>query len=74
MLDITDSKEKCFALWASTCSILTDRTKEDCSAQCRFYKPQGCEDWVRRERRGQVWIIPPEEYAEFAEKVKKSGK
>lgn len=73
MIDITETNEKCFALWYDTCSILTDKTKEDCITQCPFYKPKGCEDWVRREVKERIWLIPPEEYAEYAEKVKKSG-
>ena len=74
MIDITESTDKCFAIWAGVCSILTDKIKDDCTPQCPFYKPQGCEDWVRRKVKEKVWLIPPEEYAEYAEEVKKNGK
>lgn len=63
MVDITNhDNEKCFALWSGGCSILTSKTKEDCTVSCPFYKPSGCEDWIRREDDGKIWMIPPEEY------------
>lgn len=62
MVEISDCEERCFALWAGGCSILTSKTKEDCTARCPFYKPQGCEDWIRREDKDEIWLIPPEEY------------
>lgn len=74
MINITDCEDKCFALWSGYCSILTDKIKDDCTPQCPFYKPQGCEDWIRRERHGQIWLITPEEYATYAEKVNPNGK
>lgn len=65
MVEITNCKEPCFAKMDTGCKILTT----DCTGRCDFYKPKGCEDWVRRERDGEVWLIPPEEYgAEPAEK------
>ena len=62
MLDITDSKEKCFAKWQGGCSIRVDYHPQICFPKCPFYKPQGCEDWVRREVRKKIWLIPPDEY------------
>ena len=74
MIEITDSTERCFALWFGRCSIRTDNTQDDCTPRCPFYKPQGCEDWIRREVNETIWLIPPEEYAKYAEQVKASGK
>ena len=40
----------------------------DCDkANCKWYKPKDCEDWIRSERGDEIWLIPPEEY--FAEPV-----
>jgi len=38
--------------------------------KCPFYKPKGCEDWIRVERDGQVWLVPPEEYYNREERKK----
>ena len=67
MVEITNIKEKCFARLHEGCSVLCELEPE-CSTACPFYKPAGCEDWVRREKGGQIWLIPPEEYATRAEK------
>lgn len=60
MLNITEAKEPCFAQLKMGCKILTT----DCEgkAECPFYKPKGCEDWIRIEHNGQVWVVTPEEY------------
>lgn len=31
-------------------------------AGCPFYKPAGCEDWIKVEHNGEAWILTPEEY------------
>lgn len=59
MIDITETTDRCYALTAlNTCKLLT---VQDCR-QCNFYKPAGCEDWVRLEQDGKVILLPPEEY------------
>ena len=60
MVEISKCKEKCFALTDAGCKILT--TKCEGKERCKWYKPKGCEDWVRSERGDEVWLIPPEEY------------
>lgn len=72
MVNITNSKEKCFAYRKTsrktTCTALA-KMQKNCSNKCRFFKPSGCEDWVRREVGNEIWLIPPEEYyAEHAER------
>jgi hypothetical protein len=62
-IKITDQVTLCFAKATKGCRIL-HHTKV-CPKKCVFYKPKGCRDWVRVERDGEVWVIPPEEY--FAE-------
>lgn len=65
MLDITtDRKYKCFAYVGGGCTILTKCKCKD----CRFYKPADCEDWVKVEEKGRVYIMPPEEYDERRKK------
>lgn len=61
MVEITTLEEKCFAELKSGCGVLS-RSDYKCSPQCPFYKPTGCEDWIRREKDGQIWLIPPEEH------------
>lgn len=58
MVEISKCTEPCFAQMRSGCKILTI----NCEGRCKFYKPKGCEDWIRSERNGEVWLIPPEEY------------
>lgn len=60
MVEITNVKERCFAEIQGGCSVLQGEIK--CGVQCKFYKPKGCEDWVRREKDDEIWLIPPEEY------------
>lgn len=60
MVEITNVKDKCFAELLGGCSALQGEI--NCGVQCKFYKPKGCEDWVRREKDGEIWLIPPEEY------------
>jgi len=58
MIQVTEQLDRCFAQLNGKCLILI---RKQC-AGCRFYKPAGCEDWVRAERNGKVLLIPPEEY------------
>ncbi len=44
------------------CGLLTRYGKECGSADCPFYKPKGCKDWIRVEDEDGIIIIPPEEY------------
>lgn len=44
------------------CGLLTRYGKECGSAECPFYKPRGCKDWIRVEDEDGIIIIPPEEY------------
>ena len=68
MLDITtDRKYKCFAYVGGGCTILT---KCNCN-NCRFYKPIDCEDWIKIEQDGRVYIMPPEEYDEINKRKEK---
>lgn len=63
MVDITNCKESCFALlFNGECAILK---KQECGAQCKFYKPVDCRDWIVVERKGRRWLLPPEEYYEM---------
>lgn len=61
MVEITSIDEKCFAELKSGCGVLS-RTDYKCTPRCPFYKPKGCEDWIRREINNHIWIVPPEEY------------
>lgn len=70
MVEITNVKERCFALLHTGCAILCE-IEPECSTECPFYKPQGCEDWIRREKGDEIWLIPPEEYAMPVAKKKK---
>lgn len=68
MINLKDIEEKCFAYYRGECLILTIK-EEDCSKNCPFYKPTGCEDWIKKEEGGEIWLIPSEEYyARVAEK------
>ena len=58
MIDITERKEKCFALIQRRCTILQ---ATECD-NCKFYKPKGCEDWVRIDKSDRILLAEPEEY------------
>ena len=62
MIEISKCKDPCFASMHSGCKVLT--TECEGKDKCVFYKPEGCEDWMRVERNGKVWLVPPEEYYE----------
>lgn len=64
MIEISKTKDQCFALGYMGCSVLCE-ARPKCTPQCPFYKPVGCEDWIRREVSGEIWLIPPEEYARY---------
>ena len=59
MVEITGVTDKCFADLYGGCAILTDNSR--CGYRCPFYKPIGCEDWVRLETKNEIFLIPPEE-------------
>lgn len=59
MVEIAVVNDKCFALTERGCVCLDDDSQ--CGKCCPFYKPAGCEDWVKVEIDGEVWLIPPEE-------------
>lgn len=61
-IDLTTTKEVCFALaYDGDCRVLIVPHRKCCSADCPFYKPKGCADWIRIEDRQGINLIPPEE-------------
>lgn len=68
MIDITEQRQKCFAyIDGGACDVL----KETQCHGCKFYKPADCEDWIRQEIDGRVYITPPEEYEELYKRKEK---
>ena len=66
MIDITNQEQKCFANNKGYCLVYGTR---NCYPRCAFYKPEDCEDWVRREEGDKVYLIEPEEYEEMRRKL-----
>lgn len=62
MVEISKCKDRCFAELHTGCKILT--TECEGKDNCPFYKPVDCESWIRKEVKGKVYIMPPEEYYE----------
>ena len=62
MIDITDYTEKCFADGLGECRVLSETITTECNATCPFYKPKGCNDWVRIDTKTSVYLLTPEEY------------
>lgn len=58
MINIKDCTDKCFGLVLDNCTCLIETKCEGCI----FYKPRGCEDWVRVEEDGETYLYTPEEY------------
>lgn len=64
MIELSVINDKCFAELPRACSALSV-TEPHCDYRCAFYKPAGCEDWIRRETESGSYLIPPEEYEEY---------
>lgn len=62
MVKLKNVRDKCFADTHGGCKALNCECEG--KDKCPFYKPEGCEDWIRIEQYGEVWLIPPEEYYE----------
>lgn len=60
MIKLDTIRTKCFAITDSGCRATSCAC--DGRESCPFYKPEGCEDWIRIEYNGEVWLVPPEEY------------
>ena len=58
MIDITNREDRCFAMALKQCTILTETN----CADCRFYKPIHCEDWIRLDLHDRIVLVEPEEY------------
>lgn len=58
MINIEDCTEKCYAMVFGVCTVLKDT---DCDG-CRFYKPEGCENWVKVKTFDGAYLYTPEEY------------
>lgn len=68
MIDITnDRRHKCFAYVGGGCTVLIHTNCVD----CKFYKPEGCDDWIKIEEDGRVYIMSPEEYDELNRRKEK---
>lgn len=60
----------CWAKLRGACSAMRKLEDKVCGThECPYYKPKGCEDWIRVEDKQGINLIPPEEYYE-ARKVK----
>jgi len=65
---VTDADGECFALtpqydFGNRCKAMAEGKESDkCGTyECPFYKPYGCEDWVRIEKDGEIIMYTPEE-------------
>lgn len=57
-----ESDGKCFAKMIGGCAIYGEECGNKCGTYlCKWYKPQGCKDWVRLDDRYTVRLYPPEE-------------
>lgn len=59
-----ESDGKCFANMRDGCAVMGSKAPmTGCNSyRCPFYKPSGCEDWMRIEKSASISLIPPEEY------------
>ncbi len=67
-MDNMKDKHKCFAFrniaGIITCEALRYIVPECGTPQCPFYKPVGCDDWIRIDDEDGHNLIPPEDYYE----------
>lgn len=59
---LPETGDRCWALLAEGCSVLTKISKGCGSCACPFYKPMDCGDWIRVEDEEGISIVPQEEY------------
>ena len=65
-VDLMRIDEKCFGeSFKGLCRILTVKSDVCRTYKCPFYKPEGCEKWVRVEDSQGVNLVPPEEYENY---------
>lgn len=58
-----DTDGACFGIEPNgACGVLENKHPRCGTYGCMYYKPLGCEDWVRLDKSGVVEMIPPEEY------------
>lgn len=64
---VRDTDGDCFAKCEkreqpNECVALQERLVTECGTYgCPFYKPLGCEDWIRLEEDGEIHLYAPEE-------------
>ena len=57
-----ESDGKCFAKVGNGCAIYGEKCSNKCGTYlCKWYKPDGCKDWVRLDGRYSVKLYPPED-------------
>jgi hypothetical protein len=62
-IDLSYTDDPCFGLLMGRyCGILRKKEEACGTAKCPFYKPVGCEDWVRVEDGQGKNLVPPEEW------------
>ena len=63
-LTLNDMKDRCFAETedGSSCLVLSAKTACCGTCECPFYKPKGCDDWIRTQDGSVAIITPPEDY------------
>lgn len=59
--DKTDTSGRCFGATPFGCDVMEEEHEKCGTYACPFYKPDGCQDWVRQEKGGKIYMIPPEE-------------
>lgn len=57
----TDSDGKCCMEIMGGCTSLTEASEYCETYRCPFYKPEGCSDWLRRDKGENVELYTPEE-------------
>lgn len=56
-----DRDGRCFGTGSHGCEIMTEPSIRCGSYRCPFYKPVGCEDWIKIEDLSCVILVTPEE-------------
>lgn len=69
---MVDKDGKCCHLiegkFRNRCEALTNLDEKCGTYYCPFYKPEGCADWIRKDGRTCLWLIPPEEVSDEQQK------
>lgn len=57
----TDASGRCYGKTPFGCDVMEEEHEKCGTFACPFYKPDGCQDWVRLDRGDVICLFSPDE-------------